>query len=175
MLKRIPRSGYHFLGCGKESVAEHSFIITFIAFLMSEIEPDLDSKKLITMCLVHDLPEARTGDMNYVQKEYVKVNERKAIEDLTREIPFDTSIADLIEEFNQGITRESLLARDADQIALILDLKSLADIGYTTPEKWMPHVTGRLKTETGKKIAESICHTPWDNWWMKLFSGRNID
>ena len=35
ILKEIPRSGYHFLGAGKESVAEHSFSTTFIAYVMS--------------------------------------------------------------------------------------------------------------------------------------------
>ncbi|MCP4694311.1 MAG: HD domain-containing protein, partial [Desulfobacterales bacterium] len=29
MLKEIPRSGYGFLGAGKESVAEHTFITSF--------------------------------------------------------------------------------------------------------------------------------------------------
>ena len=70
ILKEIPRSGYHFLGAGKESVAEHSFSVSFIAFVMSQIEPDVDAFKLIAMCLVHDLPEAKTGDLNYVQKKY---------------------------------------------------------------------------------------------------------
>ena len=31
MLKDIPRSGYHFLGVGKESGAEHSFMTTIVA------------------------------------------------------------------------------------------------------------------------------------------------
>ena len=61
MLKEIPRSGFHFLGAGKESVAEHTFSTTFIAFVMSQLEPEIDALKLISMCLVHDLPEARIG------------------------------------------------------------------------------------------------------------------
>ncbi len=52
ILKEIPRSGYHYLGAGKESVAEHSFSISFIAFVMSQMEPNIDALKLITMCLV---------------------------------------------------------------------------------------------------------------------------
>ena len=63
MLKEIPRSGFHFLGAGKESIAEHSFCTTFIAYVMSQLEPTVDALKLTTMCLVHDLPEARTGDL----------------------------------------------------------------------------------------------------------------
>ena len=68
ILKNIPRSGYHFLGAGKESVAEHSFSVSFIALVMAQMEHDVDAFRLIAMCLVHDIPEAKTGDLNYVQK-----------------------------------------------------------------------------------------------------------
>ena len=75
ILKEIPRSGYHFLGVGKESVAEHTFSTTFIAYVMSQLLPDADALKLIAMCLLHDFPEARTGDLNAVHKQYVTKDE----------------------------------------------------------------------------------------------------
>jgi hypothetical protein len=77
MLKEIPRSGFHFLGSGHESVAEHSFSTTFIAFVMSKLETKADALKLISMCLVHDLAESRIGDLNAVQKNYVSADETK--------------------------------------------------------------------------------------------------
>jgi len=169
MLKEIPRSGYHFLGAGKESVAEHSFMITFIAYAIAEMEPAADRLKLVTMCLVHDLPEARTGDLNYVQKKYVTSHERRAVEDSMRDIPFGSSIAELIREFNEGKTLEARLANDADQIAFILDLKALSDIGHRPPRKWLPIVLARVQTETGKQLCENIMQTAWDNWWMKNY------
>jgi putative hydrolase of HD superfamily len=39
VLKHIPRSGYHFLCCGRESVAEHTFSATLIAFVMHHGKP----------------------------------------------------------------------------------------------------------------------------------------
>ena len=173
MLKEIPRSGYHFLGAGKESVAEHSFSITFIAYVMSQLAPDADALKLITMCLVHDLPEAKTGDLNYVQKDYVTADESKAVEETTRNLPFGSSIAGLIEEFNEGKTVEAKLARDADHLALILDLKTLSDIGFNPPEKWLTPVLNRLETDIGKRLAESIMNTEWDSWWIQKFIDRS--
>ena len=169
MLKNIPRSGYHFLGTGKESVAEHSFIITFIAYVMSKMVPEVDELRLISMCLLHDLPETRIGDLNYVQKKYVTANESKAIEDITRDIPFGTSMTELIDEFNRCESIEAKLARDADQISFILDLKALSDSGNRSSGKWISHILGRLKTETGKKITEVILRTEADSWWFKDF------
>jgi putative hydrolase of HD superfamily len=169
ILKEIPRSGYHFLGSGKESVAEHSFMITFIAYTMAMMEPDVNAMKLLSMCLVHDLPESRTGDLNYVQKKYVKADEKSAVADLIRNIPFGESIRDLIDEFNEGTSREAELARDADQLSFILELKTLHDTGRKGPDEWLPIVRSRLRTVTGEKIAASIMETNWDDWWKKNY------
>lgn len=169
MLKEIPRSGFHFLGAGKESVAEHAFSTTFIAYVIAQLEPEIDALKLITMCLVHDLPEARTGDLNTVNKTYVAADEAKALEDSTRHLPFGSSITAMIQEFNEGRSAEAQLAHDADQLALVLELKYLSDIGYAPPETWLPHVLERLQTKTAKKIARSIMKTHRDNWWLNKY------
>ncbi len=169
MLKEIPRSGFHFLGCGKESIAEHTFSTTFIAYVLAQLNPEIDALKLITMCLVHDLAEARTGDLNTVNKTYVTADEAKALEDTTRLLPFGSSISGLIKEFNENHSIEAQLAHDADQLALILELKDLSDIGYAPPDTWLPHVLKRIKTDVAKKIARSIMETNRDDWWLNNY------
>src|SRR5512142_1866757 len=88
MLKRTPRSGYQFLGSGAESVAEHIFRTTYIGYALGRLAKGVDVDRMIKMCLFHDLPEARTGDLNYVNKKYVESNERKAVDDLARTLSF---------------------------------------------------------------------------------------
>ncbi len=170
ILKELPRAGYHFLGSGQENVAEHSFMTTLIAFTISRIEPDIDKEKIITMALLHDLCEARTGDLNYVQQKYVDVQEKKVISDLTSGLTFGEDIAKLINEFNECKTREAKLANDADQLSFILELKKLQDTGAKSPEKWIDIVIKRLRTSTGRKIAQGIITTDWDNWWSNNYS-----
>ena len=169
MLKEIPRSGYHFLGTGNESIAEHTFSTTFIAYVMAQLDSEIDALKLITMCLLHDLPEARTGDLNTVHKTYVKADEARALKDTTRHLPFGSSLTGLIEEFNANRSREARLAHDADQLAFILELKYLSDIGYAPPDTWLPHVLKRIKTKAAKKIARSIMETHRDEWWLNKY------
>jgi putative hydrolase of HD superfamily len=169
MLKEIPRSGFPFLGAGKESIAEHTFSTTFIAYVMTQLDREIDALKLISMCLVHDLAEARTGDLNTVHKTYVTADEAKALEDTTRHLPFGSSIIGLINEFNENHSVEAQLAHDADQLALILELKYLSDIGYAPPDTWLPHVLKRLKTKVAKKIAQSIMETHRDDWWLNKY------
>ena len=172
MLKNIPRSGYPFLGAGKESVAEHSFSTVFIAYVMSQMEQEIDALKLMSMCLVHDLAESRTGDLNYVHKNYVSADEDKAINDATRNVPFGHSIVELTREFNSGESMEAKLAHDADQLSFILELKALSDIGYDPPKKWLKIILKRLETKTGKKISKSIMSTNWDAWWINNYNER---
>ena len=166
MLKEIPRSGFHFLGSGHESVAEHSFSTTFIAFVMSKLETQVDALKLISMCLVHDLAESRIGDLNAVQKNYVSADETRALKDTIKNLPFGSSITELIHEFNEGRSVEAQMACDADQLAMILELKCLSDIGYQPPNDWLPHVLKRLKTDVGHEIARRIMETKRDEWWL---------
>jgi len=169
ILKEIPRSGFQFLGAGRESVAEHTFSTSIIGYVMSQLEPGADALKLVTMCLMHDLPEATIGDLNYVQKQYVTPDEDRSVKDMAENLLFGKTLTDLINEFNKGESIEAKLARDADQIALILDLKALSDIGYHSPKKWLPFVLQRLATKIGRQLAEIIMTTDWDEWWLENY------
>ena len=46
-----------------ESVAEHSWMMTLMAFFMKDEFPEVDMDKVIKMCIIHDLGEAFTGDI----------------------------------------------------------------------------------------------------------------
>ena len=79
MLKRTPRSGFQFLGTGKETVAEHSLRCAVIGYTLSRMSDKSDTSRVVLMCLFHDLVEARTGDLNYVNKRYVIADEKSAV------------------------------------------------------------------------------------------------
>jgi len=165
MLKKLPRSGYAFLGAGDESVAEHTCSVALVAWVMSQLEKDIDALRLISMCLLHDLPETRIGDLNYVQRKYVTAHEEKAVADAAGDLPFGEGLKNLMTEFNRGETREARLAYDADQLALLLDLKVIADSGHRPADVWMKNVMGRLQTDLGKSLAKDILGTPSSRWW----------
>ena len=170
MLSDLPRSGYAFLGSGRESVAEHVYMTTMICFAISRMVPDINREKLLSMALTHDLAEARTGDLNYVQKRYVYAMEEKAAAEMTEGLPFGDDVIALIDEFNASETPEAKLAKDADQLSFIMALKKQIDVGHRGAEKWLPYIMDRLQTETGKALAESILASHWDDWWLQGYS-----
>lgn len=166
MLKRTPRTGFQFLGSGAESVAEHIFRTIYIGYTLGSLAGTADADKIIKMCLFHDLPEARTGDLNYVNKKYVKADEKKAINDLTDTLPFGTEIKDLLLEFSKGESLEAKLAHDADQLELILALKEHKDLGNKYADEWLGFALKRLKTDTARELAKTILETDSSLWWF---------
>ena len=48
----------------RESVAEHSWRLSLLAMLCADEYPDLDMNKVVRMCIIHDLGEAITGDVD---------------------------------------------------------------------------------------------------------------
>lgn len=167
MLKRTPRSGFQFLGTGSETVAEHSLRAAVIGYVLSQMSETLNRERVVLMCLFHDLVEARTGDLNYVNKKYVKADEEAAVRDMTLNLPFGGEIRGLAEEFNERATPEAEAAHDADQIEMILQLKELGDLGNRYAPEWISAAVKRLRTDDGRRLARSILNTDFSSWWFK--------
>lgn len=167
MLKKTPRTGLQFLGSGDESVAEHIFRVVFIGYTLSRLVGNVDEARIVKMCFLHDLPEARTGDLNYVNKKYVTAYEDKAVKELARTLPFGDDIESLIDEFNKMETLEAKLANDADQLELILQLKEYHDLGNRYADEWIDYALKRLTTDVARELAKTIRETDSSFWWFK--------
>lgn len=166
MLKRTPRTGFQFLGSGAESVAEHSFRTAMIGYTLAQIDGQADVGRVLQLCLFHDIPEARTGDLNYVNKKYVKPDEERAVEDLARQLPFGDDYRATLQEFMAKQTHEAQLAHDADQLEMILALKEYKDLGNRYADEWYPFSLQRLQTDVAKQLAETIWETDSTKWWF---------
>ena len=166
MLKRTPRTGFQFLGSGAESVAEHSFRTAIIGFTLARLHGQADVGRVVQLCLFHDVPEARIGDLNYVNKKYVQADEARAVEDLARTLPFGDEYRESLEEFAGKDSLEAQLAHDADQLEMILALKEYKDLGNRNADEWYPFSVRRLQTETARRLAEEIWATDSSRWWF---------
>lgn len=165
-LKRLPRSGYAYLGSGAESVADHTCRTLFIAYVLGQLSEGIDMGRLLKMCLFHDFPEARIGDLNYVNKQYVEANEERVLTELTDRLPFGEEIAALVREFNEKKTAEAVLANDADQLELLFHVKEQADAGNPQTGPWMEYAYERLATEGARTLARLVMETDSADWWL---------
>ncbi|MDR3204099.1 MAG: HD family hydrolase [Deltaproteobacteria bacterium] len=166
-LKRTPRTGYQFLGRGHENVAEHSFGATLIAYVLGRLNGKVNMEKLLTMTLFHDLPEARCGDLNYVNKRYVKSDEEAALEAATCGLEFKDELKSLRREWTEASSLEANLAADADQLDMMVELSRLASHGWLQAKTWLSYAEKRLKTKEAKELAQSLSQSDPDSWWFE--------
>ena len=164
MLRHTPRSGYAFLGSGKESVAEHSYRTTVLGYLLARMA-GLEPSRVVMLCLFHDLHEARTGDFNYVNHRYDTCRARAALEDATEGTGLGPDILGAWDELEAAETRAARLAHDADQLDLICNLQTELSRGNEFAREWLDSALKRLRTPEGRELAESVLRTDPNQWW----------
>lgn len=165
MLRKTPRSGYQFLGTGSENVAEHSFRTAAVGFVLAQMA-GADAQRTAMMCLFHDLHEARTGDFNYVNRIYNQSQRTRALADCLEGTGLSDALMPLWEELERTESPEAMLAQDADQIDLILNLKEQSDLGNRYADKWMAGAEKRLRTPEGRQLAAAVMETDHTDWWF---------
>lgn len=166
MLFKTPRSGFAFLGSGSQSVAEHSYRMAWIALVLADLAPEKPNReRVLLLALAHDLPEARTGDLNYVNKRYVAADERKASQDIRDAYPCGQWLYDALIEYQEGKTIEAKLAHDADQLELLFVLKQEMETGNPRALRWFEKVRERLNSPIAHQMADTILETNSEAWW----------
>jgi putative hydrolase of HD superfamily len=106
-----------------ESVAEHSWRISLMAFLLRHEFPELDIDKVVDMCLIHDLGECFTGDI----PTFVKTDDDREVEDSllnrwVQSLPEELSkdIAELYKEMDAQETKEAKLYKSLDKLEALI-------------------------------------------------------
>ena len=171
-LKRVKRSGWWIAGVkDPESVAEHSFRTAVIAYLLAQLE-GADREKAVSMSLFHDLPEARTNDAHRIVRRYVNWEsvDRKTAEDQSKRLPdkIAEGVTSMISEFEQAVSLEAQVARDADLLECLVQAREYQALGYHDVVDWILNAQAALTTESAKKIAAECLMTEPKEWWQGL-------
>lgn len=106
-----------------ESVAEHSWRISLMAFLLKNEFPDANMGKVTNMCLIHDLGECFTGDIpTFIKTEEGKITEDDLLIEWVKSLPKEVSneMASLYEEMNEQKTIESKIYKALDKLEAVI-------------------------------------------------------
>lgn len=170
ILKYIPNAGLNYLkGPAVENVAEHVFYTTIIGWVLARLE-GVDENKIIKMCLIHDLAEARRGERNLINKFYSQpINEPKIVEEISKDRNLqEFFLDDIFQEFFQEKTLEAKIAKDADILAGMFLQKECLDLGNKNASKWLSVAQKRLKTKKAKELGENLIKSEADDWWLEI-------
>jgi len=137
-----------------ESVAEHSWRISLMAFLLKEEFPSADINKVVSMCLIHDLGECFTGDIPVFKKtEEDRIREDKLLDEWVKSLPEEVSkrMQALYLEMNEMETVEAKIYKALDK------LEALIQHNESPLCTWEDH-----ETELQRKYAwESVAFSEW--------------
>jgi putative hydrolase of HD superfamily len=135
-----------------ESVAEHSWMMTLMAYFMKDEFPEVDMDKVIRMCIIHDLGECFTGDIPTFDKTKVhEENEEKLLYSWVRTLPenYANEMIALYEEMAERKTIESKIYKAIDGLEALIQ-HNISDLST-----WIPKEYELNKTYADDKVAFS--------------------
>ena len=155
-----------------ESVAEHSWRVTLMAYLMRDEFPELDMDKVMQMCLIHDLGECFTGDIPSFEKTAADTAREDGL--LARWVaglpqPYCRDMAALYAEMDALETPEARLYKALDKLEAVIQHNEAAlstwlpreyDLNLTYADEnvaFSPYLTAlraAIRRETEEKIAK---------------------
>ena len=127
-LKKLPRSGWKIkVGLeNSESVAEHSYMMSVMSMVLSDMK-SLDSEKVLKMAILHDWAESKIGDFMPDQVGYDKKSELEnyAMSEILESLPekIQNDYQNLWNEFLLRDTQESKLVHELDKLEMALQAK----------------------------------------------------
>ena len=137
-----------------ESVAEHSWRMTLMAYLVESEFPQADMNKVIRMCLIHDLGECFVGDIPAFEKTAAHEEAEEAMLNAWVETlpePIRSEWFELYAEMNARETLEAKLYKALDNLEAVIQHNE-SDIST-----WMENEYEMNQTYGYDKVAFS----PW--------------
>ena len=172
-LKHLPRSGWRNIGVENPvSVAGHQLRSAQLAYILAEMEGGVDSEKVCCMMVVHDNAETRIGDFDKIASMYLpkKEAEAKAFSDQLDLLPekIKQKWSGYFDEFENGITKEAVIAKDADLLEMAFQAKHYHDLGHPIG-RWIERVEESLQTNSAKEILKELKETNFIEWSQVVY------
>lgn len=172
-LRYIKRSWSRFLTPDYSNLAEHHLRVVWIAMIIAKYEELKNIEKIVSLAILHDVPESRTGDVDYLQRQYVKRDEDLGIKDIFADTIFEIEFNSLWKEYEKRDSIESKIVKDADNLDVELEIKEQEVRGNKIGNGWKKHrltIYRKLYTKTAKMIWKEIQTSNPHDWHYK---GRN--
>ena len=154
-----------------ESVAEHVYGVQMLALaIYSEYEYDIDISKVIMMLAIHELEEIIIKDQTAwdITKEEKNIIGHKAIEDILKNLNLKETFKNLILEFDEKTTKESIFAYMCDKLECDIqskiyeeENKECVDLSIESQKENKSYFDERVIDLLSKKIT-------WSEMWLKF-------
>lgn len=106
-----------------ESVSEHTWRMTMMAYFIQDEFPEVDVNKLIKMCLIHDIGEIFTGDIPSFDKTKAdEAVEDNLLDEWVKSLPkpYSDEMASLYSEMHALETTEARIYKALDNLEAVI-------------------------------------------------------
>jgi putative hydrolase of HD superfamily len=169
-LRNMRRMHTQVIPNSNDTIASHSFRTAMIGYLLADLE-GADKNKVPLMALFHDIAETRTGDANFIHHFYIEQKEKQAYHDQTNNINNGDEINNLLNEFKEGKTKESIVAKDTDTLDQLFLEKEVLNEKPEDFAKWHEFSVKKLKTKSAKLLARSLKKRNPMQWFYNFDEG----
>lgn len=162
----------------RESVAEHSWLTTLMAFFLQDEFPQADMNKVITMCMIHDLGEAFTGDIPTFEKtEEDKRREKALLFAWVDSLPplYAQKLRALYEEMGQRKTIEAKIYKAIDGLEAVIQHNNSALSTWLPLEYTLNQTYAQDKTAFSEYLSEVRCLAKLDTVRKIETEGKNAE
>ena len=170
-LRLIPRQWQRFHLPFVQNLTEHHYRVIWLVLIISAREKKGDTEKIMKMALVHDIGESRTGDADYLARQYVIRDEDRAIGDILEGTPLKDEFLALWREYEAKKSIEAKIVKDADILDVDLDLREHGSMGHSLEKQWKEQrkfvSDNKLYTKSAKQLVKEIRRTDPHNWHIK--------
>ena len=168
--RMVQRAWKRFMNQHAQNITEHTFRVVWISLLLAQQEKKVNTEKMMKMALVHDISESRTGDVDYLSRQYTTRDEVKAVEDIFKDSSLEKEFIELYEEYEKKDSIESKIVKDADNLDVEIELHELEVQGSNLREVWQASrdksVYPTLYTEAAKKMWKEIRDSHPHDWHL---------
>lgn len=175
-LRFVQRTWKRFLNPDVDNLTEHHFRVLWTSLLIAKYEKVTNIEKLMKMAILHDIAESRTGDVDYLSRQYVVRNEKLGIQDILKGTALEEEFLGIWKEYEKRDSIEAKIVKDADNLAVDFELAEQRSKGNKIGDKSGLNETrkfvarARLYTKTAKKMWDEIQTANPHDWHTR---GRN--
>jgi putative hydrolase of HD superfamily len=173
-LRFMERSWKRFLNPNFANLADHHLRVIWVSLILARHEKVANIEKVIKMALIHDVAESRTGDVDYLQRQYVKRLDDMGISDVLNGTIIEREFMALFKEYSNQKTLESRIVKDADNLDVDMEIIEQSTKGHKFKLIWQKYrryvAKSKLNTDTARKLWKLIQSSNPHDWHLR---GRN--
>jgi putative hydrolase of HD superfamily len=161
-LKNLYRQGWLKRGVSKldcETVAEHSFGVALLGYVIASEQTSLDTNHVMKLGLFHDIGEIYAGDItpqDGISIEDKKQKEYAGVQKVFSRFPNPENYISLWQEFENQTSPEAKFVKEVDRLEMALQAYLYERMNYKGLDELFPYIQQRTTSQELNSVLNEL-------------------